>query len=266
MTSTKIIPTQETYFELQRAYDFFNDRLFSGRLPYCLITLQREKHTRGYFSSRRFVGRKDGAYTDEIAMNPSYFGIRSIVESLSTLVHEMTHLDQQHHGKPGRGRYHNKEWADLMIGIGLHPSNTGKPGGKMTGDQMTHYIIEGGAFDLACQELITQNFTLSWIDRFPPERAASPTLSPSGLTTSGFDDEDGEDEHNGYDFTSEPPSFSLVFPPEEGKQTRTKYTCPVCKVNTWGKKGLVLLCGSCDGQPIFLPERGAGGKGGSRED
>ena len=52
-----IIPTQETYDELQRAYEFFNQRLFESALPPCLITLQREKRTYGYFSNGRFVGR-----------------------------------------------------------------------------------------------------------------------------------------------------------------------------------------------------------------
>lgn len=88
----RALPTIETYNELQTAYDFFNTRLFSGDLPPCLITLQREKRTYGYFSSKRFVGSKSGQMVDEIAMNPSYFAIRSIEETLSTLVHEMVHL------------------------------------------------------------------------------------------------------------------------------------------------------------------------------
>jgi hypothetical protein len=48
-------PTTDTYTELLQAYDFFNVALFEGMLPSCLITLQREKHTCGYFSSGRFV-------------------------------------------------------------------------------------------------------------------------------------------------------------------------------------------------------------------
>ena len=48
-------PTQQTYDELQRAYDHFNKTLFAGALPHCLVTLQREKRTYGYFSSKRFV-------------------------------------------------------------------------------------------------------------------------------------------------------------------------------------------------------------------
>lgn len=242
-------PTRDTYLELQSAYDFFNNTLFENRLPPCLITLQREKHTYGYFSSNRFVERSAGDFTDEIAMNPSYFGIRTIEESLSTLVHEMTHLEQQHFGKPGRGRYHNKEWGKLMLRVGLHPSNTGKPGGKMTGDQMTHYIISGGVFEKACAELITTNFTLSWIDRFPPIRPSAPLLMPKGINGG---DEDEDDYTSGYSTLSpEPPAFTLVFP-VDGKETRTKYVCPLCQTAVWGKKNLVLLCGSCESKPSFV--------------
>jgi len=33
-------PTAKTYAALNRAFDFFNDRLFGGELPPCLVTLQ----------------------------------------------------------------------------------------------------------------------------------------------------------------------------------------------------------------------------------
>jgi hypothetical protein len=61
-------PTEEAYAELQQAYDFYNDALFDGMLPPCLITFQRQKKTFGYFSSMRF-GRRDGIKSDEIALN-----------------------------------------------------------------------------------------------------------------------------------------------------------------------------------------------------
>lgn len=81
-------PTQQIYDELQSAYDHFNKELFDDALPDCLITLQRERRTFGYYCRDRFVNH-GGTITDEIAMNPAYFGIRSIRKSLSTLVHEM---------------------------------------------------------------------------------------------------------------------------------------------------------------------------------
>jgi predicted SprT family Zn-dependent metalloprotease len=100
---------------LQAAYDFFNEALFGGKLRSCLITLQRRsKRTSGYYWARRFAEIKGKAYTDEIAMNPQRFTSTSLANVLATLVHEQVHLWQFHFGKPSRGRYHNKEWADKM--------------------------------------------------------------------------------------------------------------------------------------------------------
>ena len=88
--------------------------------------------------------------TDEIALNPAHFAGRTPAEMLSTLVHEMAHLWQHHFGKPSRSGYHNKEWAAKMREIGLIPTDTGQPGGKDTGQKVTHNIEEGGRFDQAC--------------------------------------------------------------------------------------------------------------------
>jgi hypothetical protein len=137
---TTLCPTEETYVGFQKAYDFLNRKLFDGELPNCLITLQRRNSTYGYFSGDRF-GRTDGVLTDEIALNPSHFHDRAAADVLSTLAHEMVHLWQHHHGSPGRGRYHNREWAAHMKEIGLHPSSTGQEGGDETGDRVSHYIL-----------------------------------------------------------------------------------------------------------------------------
>lgn len=92
-------PTAKTYAELRLAYEHFNATLFGGQLPDCLLTLQREKRTYGYFSAARF-GNREGQTTDEIAMNPEYFAVIPLIEILQTLVHEMCHLS----GKPTSAR------------------------------------------------------------------------------------------------------------------------------------------------------------------
>jgi len=157
-------PTRTTYAELQKAYDFFNRSLFQSKLPPCLITLQRERSTYGYFSGDRWKNN-DGETTDEIALNPEYFGNRSIEDVLSTVVHEMVHLWQHHFGKPGRRRYHNKQWAEKMEAVGLFPSDTGKVGGSRTGESMTHYIVTDGCYAEAVAKLLKGGFELSWVDR-----------------------------------------------------------------------------------------------------
>jgi hypothetical protein len=118
-------PTEKTYGDLNVAYDFFNNILFDGRLPRCLITMQRRAGAFGYFAGDRFGTRDGQEKTDEIALNPAHLKERTTQETLSTLVHEMTHLEQHHFGQPSRNGYHNKQWAELMKRVGLFPSDTG---------------------------------------------------------------------------------------------------------------------------------------------
>jgi hypothetical protein len=144
-------PTHRTYTGLDKAYDHFNRELFAGQLPPCLITMQRHKGAYGYFSGNRFASIADPEdITDEIALNPAHFANRTPTQTLSTLVHEMAHLWQHHHGKPSRNGYHNKEWAAKMRDIGLIPSHTAQPGGQETGQKVSHYIDDTGRFAKAC--------------------------------------------------------------------------------------------------------------------
>jgi predicted SprT family Zn-dependent metalloprotease len=158
----------------EQAYRFFNGKLFGGELPMCFITLHRKSSARGYFMNDAWRQKGDSAQmnTHELAMNPDTFAGRSDKAILSTLVHEMAHCWQQVYGKPGRGGYHNKQWARKMIDLGLHPTATGEIGGKQTGSRMTHVIIQHGAFDVACDLLLESGWTLEWA-------SFSPTKMPS---------------------------------------------------------------------------------------
>lgn len=230
-------PTLTTYNNLLLAYRFMNDKLFDGILPPCLITLQREKKTFGYFCRNRFVHSKDDNHnTDEIALNPQYFRSpgRDDRTVVSTLVHEMCHLWQHHYGKPGRTRYHNREWAEQMKTIGLQPSDTGEEGGKETGDCMTHLIIEGGMFSVAFNELRGKGFVLEWIE-FP--RNPDPFEVP--VTGGGMEDISGPT-------TLSDPDLPLS-PTQPKKDTsKMKFTCPECCQNAWAKIGANLVCGICE--------------------
>jgi Uncharacterized protein conserved in bacteria len=200
-------PTSETYTEFQTAYDFFNRELFNGQLPDCLITYQRKAKTKGYFADGRFENTENGKIVDEIAMNPDYFSGENISPKtiLSTLVHEMCHLWQKYHGKPGRSRYHNQEWADMMLKVGLRPTSDGTSTGMMTGDKVSHIIIEGGKFDSVCDQLLA-NIKIAWVDRWT-----------GGISQSNFK-----------------------------QKNKTKYVCPVCHLNVWGKPGIQVICGICN--------------------
>ena len=169
--NTKNYPTIRTYDGFNKAYEFFNKQLFAGILPPCLITMQRKNKTYGYFAGERFGTRDGQEVTDEIALNPSHFRTRTTEQSLSTLVHEMTHLWQHHHGTPSRKGYHNREWAAKMRAVGLIPTDTGEEGGKETGQHVTHYIEKDGYFAKACAELIGKGFSLPYVEMWSEEEA-----------------------------------------------------------------------------------------------
>jgi predicted SprT family Zn-dependent metalloprotease len=137
----------EDYQTLESAFNLFNKKLFDNKLPTAIITLQRKQSCLGYYSPERFENKSNKKTTkDEIAMNPEHF-VRKDKEILATLAHEMCHQWQHHFGiRKSRTVYHNREWADKMEEIGLIPSNTGEPGGKRTGQKMTHYIDPKGRF------------------------------------------------------------------------------------------------------------------------
>jgi hypothetical protein len=45
------------------------------------------------------------------------------------------------------------------------PTDTGAPGGKETGQKVTHYIAPGGPFDVACAELVkSSGFAVRYVE------------------------------------------------------------------------------------------------------
>jgi len=176
MTKSAPITTTE-YNAFQKAYDFLNAELFGGSLPDVLVTLQRQAKARGYFAADRFAARDGKSAAHELAMNPDTFTGRSDKDILSTLAHEMAHVWQQTHGKPPRRCYHDRQFAAKMKEIGLQPSDTGAPGGKETGQNMTHYIIPGGSYEVAFAKLEKAGFRLNW--QSAPYSAAAKTKKAS---------------------------------------------------------------------------------------
>lgn len=207
-----VTPSEEIYGSLQEAYDFFNKRLFEGRLPQCIVTLQRKAKSLGYFSPDRFSAAclteqeaRNHPLAHEIALNPSYFHERPTRQTLSTLVHEMTHLEHQAFGKPPKRGYHNVAWGELMDRVGLTPSHNGQPDGRRTGVHMSHVIVDGGPFALAYDELRRTGFLFRWGDVDKDKEAAKKKAA-----------------------------------------SKTKYTCPGCGVKAWAKPKTELTCGKCE--------------------
>lgn len=195
--------TTKLYGFLDRAMEYFNANLFEGTLPDCILTLNRKTGTYGYHHHDKFKQREGEERRTEISLNPDGFAGRTVEEVLSTLVHEMFHAQQYVLDIAPRKGYHDKQFSKMMFDGGLQTSSTGEFGGKPVGQKMSHYIIEGGKFEVVCQAFLLKE------------------------TEGGFDWDSVVEEKEA----------------KEKKKTRFKFTCPVCMVNVMGKKDLNVVCG-----------------------
>lgn len=144
--------TLKLFTALDGCYKYFNKALFNNELNNrVIINCSRKSRAYGFFATNSW-GDSEGSL-DEISINPDTMSGRKVEEILSTLVHEMVHLWQHKRGEAPARPYHNKAWAKKMESVGLMPSHNGKPGGKKVGVNMTHYIVEGGKFEQALQNL-----------------------------------------------------------------------------------------------------------------
>jgi predicted SprT family Zn-dependent metalloprotease len=255
MSKNEIKPTSEFYGRLQDAYDYFNQHLFDGALPHCLITVQREKNTMGFFSAARWSN--DGtSEVHEIALNPAYFARRKVIEVFQTLVHEQCHVWQHEYGSPSRTGYHNREWSEKMEAIGLMPSSTGEPGGGKIGQKMSDYPAEGGRFKQACIKLIMAGYQFNWIDRRiarqheedPQHMTEEPPLALAPVAAAAPLAIKSAESLLNLPMSKLLPNFELqlIAPADPKAKSKTKYYCPDCGVNVWGKPNLAIRCDDCN--------------------
>jgi hypothetical protein len=193
-----------------------------------LITLQHDRHAYGHFVRNKYGTRDGREVTDDIALNPSQFRSRTTEQILATLAYYMMHLWQHHFGKPGRRGYHNREFANRLRSIGLMPSATGEPGGAETGESMSHYIIPGGRFELVCQQLIAEDFTIPYVELLPGQ-----------------------------------PDEAAITAAAKKAASKTSFLCPACSTeHVWGKETTFVLCGPCweNSHKIVRLETGSPGR------
>jgi len=257
---------EEAYRLFEDAYHYFNNRLFDNALPGCLITFQRQPRLMGYVAFKRWVNT-EGKTIDELAINPAYFANYPVTTILQTLCHEMAHIWQEYFGHPSRAGYHNSEWAEKMIRIGLMPSTTGVEGGATVGQTMSDYIIEGGAFEQACSDLLASGFQVRWFDtvQMPPpkkfvsrkiennvvplSRSKKPSLLTEDPAYENFPLNLAEVAQQYEQQLQKERSQSHLTPIQtskaHSKSNRHKYVCPNCFMQVWGKPSLRLMCLDC---------------------
>ncbi len=237
-------PTLQVYGWLEAVAQHFNAALFGGELPAVVFTLQRRNASSGHFISSRWrskVGEDDPV--SEIAINPAVIASRSLISLYQAITHELCHHWQDKKGHVTRDGYHNSEWAEKMIEIGLMPSSTGAPGGKKTGQKMADYPIVDGKFIKACVSIV--------------DDLAEPPLVETALEHPLFNRRMALNEYQLSDDLARKLNLSLctVYPGLQFDESaealakaklKVKYNCGSCNdVAVWGRSGLDLNCNIC---------------------
>lgn len=226
------IPTIHQYDKYQKLYDYYNENLFADELPNCILVLSRNSSLKcGYFYSNRWRD-ENGNKTHEISLNPNYLATTTDIDICQTLVHEMCHLWQQVFGKPSRAGYHNRQWGEKMIQVGLMPSNTGEPGGRQTGQQMSDYPIKAGVFQEAFDKM-PKDLLFPFKSSNEYLELISQLLATAVGTTIIIDGE------------TIPIAEIPLIPSPPKKRNKVKYTCFRCGANAWGKPELEIVCANC---------------------
>jgi hypothetical protein len=222
-------PTAEVTAEWQRAFDRFNTEFFEGALSRCLITFNQSTDAMGYFCPNS-IRNDQGETAHEIAINLNWVATLGVVEGLSTMAHEMTHLwchlcgERNRKGGLGAHGYHDLPWSKRMEAIGLMPSHTGKPGGKRTGYQMSEYVIPGGPFDIVTRELLLAGETVRWLGAHPLK------LQPINV--------------------SAPAPHPRPVAPARKRKGKTGFACPTCPTKVWGMASVRVACINCNNAPM----------------
>ena len=116
---------QDTLEYLSKAYDFFNEKLFNGELEKPVITISPDEKNKAYgWITRDKLWKKDendeGMY--EINLSAQFLN-RSILETASTLIHEMCHQWARVNNfkdTARSGSFHNKLFREIAEDHGLN--------------------------------------------------------------------------------------------------------------------------------------------------
>ncbi len=224
--------TKKQFGVLSELYNYYNRKLFRDTpLPDCMVSLERSLQFEGAFlpncwEDTNRAGTESNQPVHEIILNP-FSMQRSAIEWHSTLCHEMCHLYIQARGIAPRSRdWHCRRWQACMQRIGLMPSHTGKPGGRKTGRNMSHYIIIGGEFEKAFNKISAKDiakYNLPYQSLFGFRNISALIAAVENETEAAMAKEVAEK--------------------KGGK--KCGYICN-CGYKVWGKEGIPILCLKCN--------------------
>lgn len=132
----KITTMTELQAALQAAFNAINRDFYNNELEKVIITTKegRKKSAYGWIEVNK-NWQQNGKARHEINISVDFLGERTVVETITTLMHEMAHLYNIQHGikdTTRSGLYHNKEFKKTAEDHGLMVSRMEKTGWSYT--------------------------------------------------------------------------------------------------------------------------------------
>lgn len=132
----KITTMTELQAALQAAFNAINRDFYNNELEKVIITTKegRKKSAYGWIEVNK-NWQQNGTARHEINISVDFLGERSVIETITTLMHEMAHLYNIQHGikdTTRSGLYHNKEFKKAAETHGLLVYQMDKTGWSRT--------------------------------------------------------------------------------------------------------------------------------------
>ena len=196
------------YIALQKAYAYFNKLYFDEELPevFFLFDYHVKKAT-GFFAPDKMQFNEDETAVNVISLNPDFLN-RTVYEVVGTLVHEMCHV---------------WEWQNKK----KKPSSVRNYHSKVWQDKMSSCDLVGEV-----NKTRTAGYTVIPENGKFIEEVDEYVRTNDWLTVRSSDAGNAE-------------AVKLKKKKASAKN-KTKYTCPDCGTNIWGKAELSILCNDCN--------------------
>lgn len=132
----KISTMAEMQAALQAAFNAINRDFYGGKLEKVIITVKegKKKAAFGWIETAK-NWKQNGVDRHEINISADYIGERTVVQTITTLMHEMAHLYNLQNGikdTTRSGLYHNKKFKDTAEAHGLQVEQASDIGWSIT--------------------------------------------------------------------------------------------------------------------------------------
>lgn len=208
----------EIFADLENIFACTNKTFFESRLSTPQFSFTSNPRSSGAFLPNRYASI-DGGRAHGIAINSKHCQAAGDQDSMALVAFLSVQLarhevgPESKNGKRGTPAYIDA-WCRVVLdsmGLGTFVENSDDP--RQLGYGLSVRVIEGGAFDHMCREMLVSGFRIRWHET---------ALSPG---------EDSEEQ--------------VGSPPKVQKPSRVSYECPDCGLKALAKPGAMLGCWRC---------------------